>query len=324
MRYKKIVIAGGGILGSQIAFQSAYCGFETTILIRKEDSVDSVKEKLEKLRNTYIETIELMDSKSGKSESTWAKGISDFDKFNKNKCMDSVKKAYENIVIDNEQESALKDADLVIESITENMNIKRSFYEQIAPLLDEKTVVVTNSSTLLPSKLAKYTGRPDKFLAMHFANSIWKNNIAEIMGHSNTDEKYFNEIVDFAEAINMIPLSTKNEKSGYLLNSMLVPFLLSAMDLVANDVSDPETIDKAWTLGTGAPKGPFQIIDTVGLSTAKNIVIEYQKVPNLFDPLLKKMMLPYNYDGMLKILNEYIDAGKLGKSTGEGFYKYNK
>ena len=144
------------------------------------------------------------------------------------------------------------------------------------------------------------------------------------MKHDKTEDKYFDELIKFAESINMIPLAAKEEKSGYLLNSMLVPFLLSAMDLVANGVSDPETIDKAWTLGTGAPKGPFQIIDTVGLETAKNIVIQYQKVPDLLDPLLKKMLLPYNYDGMLRILNDYIEKGKLGVSVGEGFYKYNK
>ena len=96
------------------------------------------------------------------------------------------------------------------------------------------------------------------------------------------------------------------------------------MDLVANGVSDPENIDKAWVLGTGAPKGPFQIMDTVGLVTARNIVLQYQKVPNLFDPLLKKMMMPYNFDGMLRVLDTYVKAGKLGKSTGEGFYKYKK
>ena len=191
-------------------------------------------------------------------------------------------------------------------------------------IVETKTVVVTNSSTLLPSKLAKYTGRSNKYLAMHFANSIWKNNIAEIMKHSDTEEKYFKEIIKFAEAINMVPLAAREEKAGYLLNSLLVPFLLCAMDMYANGVSDPETIDKAWTLGTGAPKGPFQILDTVGLETAKNIVLQYQKVPDLFDPLLKKMMLPYNYDGMLDLLNLYIDKGLMGKATGEGFYKYDK
>ena len=96
------------------------------------------------------------------------------------------------------------------------------------------------------------------------------------------------------------------------------------MDLFANDVSDPETIDKAWKLGTSAPKGPFEILDIVGLETAKNIVEQYIKVPNLLDPLFKKMMFPYNYNKMLDILNDYISKNKLGKSSGEGFYKYNK
>ena len=322
MNYKNIVVAGGGILGSQIAFQSAYCGFNVTILIREDDSKDVLKSKLNTLLNTYIKTIEIMNTKEGKTSANWAKGIANIDNFNKDECIKKANNAFKSIVIETDQSKALKDADLVIESITEDADIKASFYKEIAPLLPEKTVVVTNSSTLLPSKLAKYTSRPNKYLAMHFANSIWKNNIAEVMKHENTDQRYFDEIVSFAEAINMIPLAAREEKSGYLLNSMLVPFLLSAMDLVANGISDPETIDKAWTLGTGAPKGPFQIIDTVGLHTAKNIVVQYQKVPDLFDPLLKKMMLPYNYDGMLRILNKYIDEGKTGKSDGEGFYKY--
>ncbi|MBQ6494654.1 MAG: 3-hydroxyacyl-CoA dehydrogenase [Bacilli bacterium] len=318
MNYKKIVVAGGGILGSQIAFQSAYCGYEVVILIRKEDSKEEVKNKINKLYDIYIETIALMTKNK-----EWARGIAKENKFNNNDCLNKLNKTKNNITIETEQSKALENADLLIESITENYDIKVSFYKEIAPLLEEKTVIVTNSSTLLPSKLARFTNRPDKYLSLHFANSIWKNNIAEVMKHSGTNNKYFEEVVKFAESINMIPLKANTEKSGYLLNSMLVPFLLSAMDLVANEVSDPETIDKAWTLGTGAPKGPFQIMDTVGLETAKNIVLQYQKVPDLFDPLLKKMMLPYNYDGMLRILNKYIDEGKIGKSSGEGFYKYS-
>ncbi len=324
MKFKKIVVAGGGVLGSQIAFQSAYCGFEVTVLIRKEDNKDKLVEKLNKLRDTYIETINIMNTKPGRVSGLWAKGISSIEEFKKEECITRAKNAVNSINIETEQSKALEDADLVVESITENFDVKRALYEEIAPLLEEKTVVVTNSSTLLPSKLAKYTGREEKYLAMHFANEIWKNNIVEIMKHSKTDDRYFNEIVKFAEAINMIPLPVRNEKSGYLLNSMLVPFLLSAMDLVANGISDPEAIDKAWVSGTGAPKGPFQIIDTVGLETARNIVLQYQKVPDLFDPLLKKMMLPYNYDGMLAILDDYITKGRVGKSVGRGFYKYDK
>ena len=186
----------------------------------------------------------------------------------------------------------------------------------MAPLLPAKTVIVTNSSTLLPSKFTKSTGRKDKFLALHFANTIWKNNTAEIMAQADTDKKYFDLICDFAKNIRMIPLPVLKEKSGYLLNSMLVPLLFSAMDLYVNGISDPESIDKAWTLGTGAPKGPFRILDTVGLTTAFNIVQMYVKIPSF--------LAPYNFKGMAKMLKKYIDEGKLGMSAGEGFYKYEK
>ncbi len=317
MEYKKIVIIGGGVLGSQIAYQCSYNGYDTTILIRKEDNKPKIKSSLEKLKKTYIETLTEMTPKHN-----WARGLADTNNFNREKSIEQATNAIENIKIETDQKKALEDADLVIESITENIEIKRNLYEQISNLLPEKTVIVTNSSTLLPSKLADYTKRPNKFLSMHFANSIWKNNIVEVMGHEKTEEKYFNEIIEFANSIKMIPLPVTKEKSGYLLNSMLVPFLMSAMDLYANGISDPESIDAAWTLGTGAPKGPFQIMDTVGLETVKNIVEQYQKVPTLINPLLKKMMLPYNYRGMLKIVNKYIEEGKLGKTSGEGFYKY--
>jgi 3-hydroxybutyryl-CoA dehydrogenase len=320
MKYKKVVVVGGGILGSQIAFQSAYCGYDVTVLVVDVSSVDPVKEKFKNLHKTYVKAIKDMNKPNTEF---WARGIASTDAFNYEECLDKAKKALSSIKIEYDQESALKDVDLVIESITEDFNVKANFYKEISNKLPEKTVIVTNSSTLLPSKLAGYTGRPEKYLSLHFANNIWKNNIAEVMKHDRTDEKYFKEIIKFAESINMIPLAAKEEKSGYILNSLLVPFLLSALDMMANGISDPKTIDKAWTLGTGAPKGPFRIMDTVGLITARNIVLQYQKVPNLLDPLLKKMMMPYNYDGMLRILDEYIAKGKLGESTKEGFYKYD-
>ena len=134
------------------------------------------------------------------------------------------------------------------------------------------------------------------------------------MAQSKTNKKYFEDVLVFAKNIRMIPLPIYKEKSGYLLNSMLVPFLFSALDLLVNGISDVESIDKAWTLGTGAPHGPFRILDTVGLETAYNIVKMYVKVP--------KFMAPYNFKGMAKYLEKMISEGKLGKATGEGFYKY--
>lgn len=317
--FKKIVVAGGGVLGSQIAYQAAYCGFDVTIWLRSEGSIGRCQPKLDNLKKTYIEALNLM-ADPVKGEANWCPGLAEVGKFDLDECLKKVENI--NVKLELDMAKAVKDADLVIESMAENADDKIKFYTTLAPLLDEKTVVVTNSSTLLPSAFAKYTGRPDKYLSMHFANSIWKNNVAEIMVQDKTDKKYFDMICEFANEIRMLALPVLKEKSGYLLNSMLVPFLLSGLDLYANGISDPESIDLAWTKGTGAPKGPFKIFDTVGLTTALNIVNQYQKVPGLFKPMLSKMMMPYNFKGMKAILEKYIAEGKLGMSSGEGFYKY--
>ena len=313
---QNIVVAGGGVLGSQIAFQSAYKGFDVTIWLRSQGSIGRAQPKLDQLKKVYIETINQMATPEGKTPANWARGIADFETFNKDACLASVEKAYSSIKLELDLSKAVRDADLVIEAMAENMDEKIAFHKSLSPLLSEKTIIVTNSSTLLPSKIAKYTGRPAKYLALHFANNIWKNNTAEVMSHPATDSKYFDEIISFSEKIGMIPLPVRKEKSGYLLNSMLVPLLCSSMDLYVNGISDPESIDKAWTLGTGAPLGPFQILDIIGLTTVYNITSRHAKIPSFLSP--------YNFKGMAKMLKEYIDAGKLGKSSGEGFYKYNK
>ena len=311
---KNIVVAGGGVLGSQIAFQAAYCGFDVTICLRSEGSITRTQPKLDHLKEVYIQTIGQMATPEGQTPATWARGIADYDTFDKDACLAQVEKAYAGLKLELDLGKAVRDADLVIESMAENAEEKIAFYKKLAPLMPEKTVLVTNSSTLLPSKFAKYTGRPEKYLSLHFANSIWKNNTAEVMAQGKTDSRYFDEILAFAQQIRMVPLPVRKEKSGYLLNSMLVPLLFSGMDLYVNGISDPESIDKAWTLGTGAPKGPFQILDTVGLTTAYNIVQMYVKLPSF--------LAPYNFKGMDKMLKKYIDEGKLGMSSGEGFYKY--
>lgn len=313
---KNIVIMGGGVLGSQIAFQTAFCDYNVIVWLRSEGSIERTKAKLELVKNSYIDAINLMAMPEGKSFNNWCRGIADADNFNKDELINKVMGLSDKIKLELDMKKALEDADLVIESMAEDFEAKKDLYLKMSSLLPEKTIVVTNSSTMLPSKLAKYTGRPDKFLALHFANSIWKNNTAEVMMLPKTKEKYFNEVMEFAKSIRMIALPLKKEKSGYLLNSMLIPLLFSGMDLYVNGVSDFESIDKAWLLGTGAPKGPFQILDTVGLETAYNIVEMYLKVPSF--------LAPYNFKGMAKVLKKYIDAGKLGKASGEGFYKYDK
>ncbi|WP_292605193.1 MULTISPECIES: 3-hydroxyacyl-CoA dehydrogenase [unclassified Methanobrevibacter] len=311
MTIKKVVVAGGGVLGSQIALQSAYCGFDVTIWLRSEGSIERAKPKLERFKNIYVDTLEKMKTDAN----AYCRGLSkktDLSDSEIDELKQNAEDAYNNIILTTSYDEAASGADLIIEAIAENPEQKIAFYQELAKHMDEETILVTNSSTLLPSMFAEYTGRPEKYLSLHFANTIWENNTAEVMGHPGTDQKYYDEVAQFAEDINMIPLKLKKEQPGYILNSLLVPFLSAAEALLANDVADHETIDKTWILATGAPAGPFHILDIVGLTTAYNIIIMN---PEAQDPNTTPGKIA-------KMLKEKIDAGKTGINAGEGFYKY--
>lgn len=311
MSMKKIVVAGGGVLGSQIALQTVYCGFDVTIWLRSEGSIKRAQPKLERFKNIYVDTLEKMKTDAG----AYCRGLSkkaDLSSEELDALKEQVQNAYDNLKLTTSYEEAAKDADLIIEAISENPKQKITFYQELAKYLEDKTIIVTNSSTLLPSMFAEYTGRPEKYLSLHFANTIWANNTAEVMGHPGTEQKYYDEVVKFAEDINMVPLKLKKEQPGYILNSLLVPFLNAGQALLANDIADHETIDKTWILATGAPAGPFHILDIVGLETAYNIVI--------MNPESKD---PETTPGKIaKMLKEKIDAGATGINAGKGFYEY--
>jgi 3-hydroxyacyl-CoA dehydrogenase len=311
MNIKNVVVAGGGVLGSQIAFQSAYKGYDVTVWLRSEGSVERAKPKFERLKNIYLDTLEAMKT----DPSAYCRGLADDKDLSAAQIdglKDKVLAAYDGLTLTTSYDEAGKDADLVIEAIAEDPEQKVSFYRELSKHLPERTIITTNSSTLLPSMFAESTGRPDRYLAMHFANEIWRNNTAEIMGHPGTSQESYDTVVRFAESIGMIPLKLKKEQPGYILNSLLVPFLNAAQVLLAKEVADPETIDKTWMLATGAPVGPFRILDIVGLKTAYNIVI---MAPEASDP----STIQGKIAAMLK---SYIDAGKTGINAGEGFYKY--
>ena len=317
MGFKKVVVVGGGVLGSQIAYQVAYKGFDVTVWLRTEASIDRARPKFARWHETYKKDLDAVKPLIGTETKMYPRGlIEDFAALTPEKIEElkaQADTAYENLNYELDMATAMADADLVIESLSEDPKAKIAFYEKMAPLLPEKTVVVTNSSTMVPSTFASYTGRPEKYLALHFANEIWKNNTAEIMGHPGTDQAYYDQVVTFAKEIGMIPLCLKKEQPGYILNSLLVPFLNAGQALYANDVADPQTIDLTWMLGTGAPLGPFRILDIVGLDTAYNIVMMSPDAQN-----------PDTLPGKIaKRLKEHIDAGKKGVATGEGFYKYN-
>ena len=311
MDFKKVTVAGGGVLGSQIAFQSAFRGFDVTVWLRSDASIGRAKPKFERLRTIYLQTLEAAKT----SPAAWARGFGPErpDDAGIDALKEQVERAYASLKLTTSYDEAA-DADLVIESIAEDPAQKIAFYQELAKHLPERTVIATNSSTMLPSAFAEATGRPEKYLALHFANEIWRNNTGEVMGHAGTGQAYYDQVVEFAEAIGMVPLCLHKEQPGYILNSMLVPFLNAAEALWANGVADPETIDKTWQLGTGAPAGPFHILDVVGLTTAYNIVI--------MDPRSKD---PETVQGKIASkLKAKIDAGETGVNAGKGFFDYRK
>lgn len=311
MDIRKVTVAGGGVLGSQIAMQSAFKGFEVTLWLRSESSIERTRPKIERLCNIYRQTLEAMKA----DRQAYCRGLADAPDLPAAELDELIARAdaaADSIRLTTDRHQAFADADLIIEAIAEIEEQKAAFYASIREILPEKAILCTNSSTLLPSALAQYTGRPEKFLALHFANNIWRNNTAEIMGTPATSEAARESVVEFARRIGMIPLVLKKEQPGYLLNSMLVPFLNSAEALLANGVADAKTIDAAWTLGTGAPLGPFRILDVVGLATAYNIVAANPEAQSPDSTAAR----------IAAMLKELVDQGKTGVNAGEGFYKY--
>ncbi|MFC5560039.1 3-hydroxyacyl-CoA dehydrogenase [Ureibacillus thermophilus] len=285
MNIKHVTVAGGGVLGSQIAFQTAYSGFPVNLYDISDEALDKAKEKIRAWQEAYKKDL-------GATQ-------------------EDVEKAYNNLTFYTDLEKAVKGSDLVIEAVPEVYDIKADFYKKLSEVADEKTIFASNSSTMLPSQFADISGRPEKFLNLHFANEIWKHNTAEIMKHEGTDEKVFEEIIEFAKAIGMVPLPLYKEQPGYILNSLLVPFLDAAQKLVVNGIADPYTVDKTWMIATGAPQGPFAILDVIGINTPYNLCLARAKAGD------KEAEKIAEY-----LKKEFLDKGRLGVQNGKGFYDY--
>src|SRR5262245_5748304 len=280
----RVTVLGTGVLGSQIAYQSAYSGFAVTAYDISDEIVNTARKRFAELAARYEREVE------GASEGR-------------------ARAALDRIRYSSNLADAVHDADLVIEAVPERVDVKKELYAKLGPLAPEKTIFATNSSTLLPSALADATGRPDRFLALHFANEIWIHNVAEIMGHPRTSPAVYVATVKFARRIGMEPIEIHKEQPGYIMNSLLVPFFKAATSLVVNGVADPETIDKTWRIATRASEGPLQTLDIVGLNTVYNIAAASDEQGKANARYIKE---------------HYIDKGKLGRATGEGFYKYEK
>ncbi|MFD3745077.1 3-hydroxyacyl-CoA dehydrogenase [Nocardia sp. NPDC058633] len=282
IEFRKVTVLGTGVLGSQIAFQSAFHGFDVTAYDIDDAALTAARTRFDGLATVYQQDVAGADASN---TTATAAGIT----------------------LTADLATAAAEADLIIEAVPEVLDLKRDLYGKLGALAPERTVFATNSSTLLPSDIVDYTGRPDRFLALHFANHVWKFNTAEVMGTERTDPAVFAAVVEFAKAIGMVPIELHKEKAGYVLNSLLVPFLNSGIELAAGGYAEPAAVDETWRIATGAPMGPFQILDIVGLTTPYNILNNGSDAHKKLASWLKE---------------NYIDKGKLGVATGEGFYSY--
>ena len=320
MSVKKVVIAGGGVLGSQISLMCAYTGIDTTILILPTDSMDATKAKLERYSSMMIEDLELAKAELGEPEevAVYPHGmIRDWESMTVEKLDELKERTRQNVannirIVNELSADVFKDVEIVIEAVTENPDVKTAFYESVKDLLPADTILVSNSSTLLPSMFAEHTGRPERFCNLHFANTIWRCNTAEAMGHAGTDPEVFDKVVAFADQLNMIALPLHKEQRGYILNSVLVPWLAAGEALWVNGVADPEIVDLTWKVGLGCPFGPFEHIDVIGLDTVYAI--------NKMKPDAKvEGSTIYRLNELLKAK---IDRGETGVNAGIGFYDY--
>lgn len=281
-KIETVAVLGTGVLGSQIAFQAAYHGFAVTAYDIDDEAVAAGEGRLRGLIDAYAGALDGGDRTKAEAALTRITTTSDL--------------------------ATAANVDLIIEAVPELIDVKREVYGQLATLAPDHTIFATNSSTLLPSDIKDSTGRPDRFLALHFANHIYVFNTAEVMGTADTDPTVFETVVQFASDIGMVPIQIHKEKAGYVLNSLLVPFLNAGMELAAYGYATPEDVDNTWRIGTGSPAGPFQILDIIGLTTPYNIASSQSDEKS------------QHIAQWLK--TNYIDQGKMGLATGEGFYTY--
>src|SRR5690625_428818 len=285
MNIKHVAVAGAGVLGSQIAFQTAFKGFNVSSYDVDDEAVEKARERFRVLQERYV------DDEYGSQ--------------------DEVDAAYDRISLYTDVEEAVKDADLVIEAVPELLDIKKDFYQKLASVAKPDTIFASNSSTMVPSQLVDYTDRPEKYLHMHFANEIWRLNIAEIMRHEKTSDDVFDEIIEFSKAIAMVPIPLHKEQPGYVLNTLLVPFQQASIQLVVDEVADPQVVDKTWMISTGAPIGPFGFLDIIGPNTPYNL---YKAWGEEGDELSAKVA------GWIKSF--YLDQDRMGTANGKGVYSY--
>jgi 3-hydroxybutyryl-CoA dehydrogenase len=272
MKINKVCILGAGTLGTRIALQAAMSGFQVTVYDINAEAFVSSKKVMSKILRMLSLNDEVIAS----------------------------------IHFTTDPAEAVADADIISESVTEELPLKRQVWAQFSALAPAKTIFTTNTSYLLPSQLVDVVDRPSLFCAFHF-HDVFYSTVVDIMPHPGTSEHLISILEDFGRALNQVPVVVRKENHGYIFNSMLMALIGSAGKLRTKEVASIEDIDKSWMVNFHMPMGPFGILDSIGLDTAWHVTHKLE------DPASQ---------AFAALVKTYIDAGKLGEKTGEGFYIY--
>ncbi|XP_042325705.1 hydroxyacyl-coenzyme A dehydrogenase, mitochondrial [Sceloporus undulatus] len=286
---KHVTVIGGGLMGAGIAQIAAATG-HTVILVDQSDEI-------------------LNKSKKGIQDS--------LKKLTKKKFADKpeagaefIEKTLKNITTSTDPVSVVHSTDLVVEAIVENLSAKNELFKTLDKFAPEHTIFASNTSSLPITDIANATTRQDRFGGLHFFNPVPLMKLVEVVKTPMTSQKTFESLMDFSKILGKIPVACK-DTPGFIVNRLLVPYLMESVRLFERGDASKEDIDVAMKLGAGYPMGPFELLDYVGLDTSKFIMDGWHSLePD--NPLFAPSSL----------LNQLVDEKKLGKKTGEGFYQY--
>ncbi|HEY7172795.1 MAG TPA: 3-hydroxybutyryl-CoA dehydrogenase [Vicinamibacterales bacterium] len=282
MNIRTVGVLGCGLMGAGIAQVSAASGYKTIVREVNDALLQKGLGRIRKFLDTGVEKGKGTPEARDRTLANLS-GTTSFDAF--------------------------KDCDLVVEAIVENLDEKRATYAALERVVPERTIVVSNTSSLCITELAAATKRPDRFGGLHFFNPVPVMKLVEVIRALTTSDETYKTTFAFAQSLDKEPI-TAPDRPGFIVNRLLVPYLLDAIRAYENGLGSLEDIDKGMKLGCGHPMGPFTLLDFVGLDTTyyiANIMFEEFREPAYAPPpLLKRMVL----------------AGYLGRKSGRGFYTY--